>query len=119
TAAMTASRGENAAQNATKPTAPQKSPEMSSLITRFQEVMGRIKALEAQKAPGAAALKHATIAAGNLSTSAKGIVAANAALDKVVRQLTDLKAKLDKATAATGVGKSGAPAHDGKKLADE
>ena len=99
--------------------APQKSPEMASLIGRFQEVMGRIKALEAQKAPGATALKLATIAAGNLSTSAKGIVAANAALDKVVRQLTDLKAKLDKATAATGVGKSGAPAHDGKKLADE
>ena len=48
TAAMTAGRGENAAQNATKPAAPQKSPEMSSLITRFQEVMGRIKALEPQ-----------------------------------------------------------------------
>ena len=119
TAAMRAGRGENAAQNATKPPAPQKSPEMSSLIGRFQEVMGRIKALEAQKAPGATALKLATIAAGNLSTSAKGIVAANAALDKVVGQLTDLKAKLDKAAAATGARKPDTPAHDGKKLADE
>jgi hypothetical protein len=57
---------------------------MTSLITRFQEVMGRIKALETGKVPGATALKLATIAAGNLSTSPKGIVAANAALDKVV-----------------------------------
>jgi len=128
TAAMTAGRGENAAQNATKPAppqnatkpaAPQKSPEMSSLITRFQEVMGRIKALEAQKAPGATALKLATIAAGNLSTSAKGIVAANAALDKVIGQITDLKAKLDKAVTGNGAGEANAPAHDGKKLADE
>jgi hypothetical protein len=90
---------------------------MTSLIARFQEVMGRIKALEAQKIPGAAALKLATIAAGNLSTSPKGIVAANAALDKVVKQVADLKAKLDKAV--SGKGAEQAVPHDGKKLADE
>jgi hypothetical protein len=97
---------------------------MTSLITRFQEVMGRIKSLEAAKVPGAAALKLATIAAGNLSTSPKGIVAANAALDKVVKQIADLKAKLDQAEAGKPeAGKGGAdeapPQNDGKKLADE
>ena len=71
-----------------------KSPEMTSLVARFQELMGRIKALEASKAPDAGALKKATIAAGNLSTSPKGIVDANAALDRVEAQIADAKRKL-------------------------
>jgi hypothetical protein len=125
TAAMTPGKGAVTPPTATKPDARPKSPEMTSLIARFQEVMGRIKGLEAGKVPGAAALKLATIAAGNLSTSPKGIVAANAALDKVVKQIADLKAKLDQAQAGKAeVGKDGAKEavpqqHDGKKLADE
>ena len=119
TTAMTAGAGANTPPTATKPDARPKSPEMASLITRFQEVMGRIKALEADKVPGAAALKLATIAAGNLSTSPKGIVAANAALDTVVKQIADLKAKLDKAAAGKGGADEAAPQADGKKLADE
>jgi hypothetical protein len=66
---------------------PARSPEMASLVARFQEVMGRIKALEASKAPEAGALKMATIAADKLSTSPKGIVAAGAALDQVEAQI--------------------------------
>ena len=93
--------------------APAKSPEMASLVARFQEVMGRIKALEALKAPQAGALKKATIAAGNLSTSPKGIVSANAALDKVEAQIVDAKLKLADTRPAEA-----APA-DGKKLAAE
>ena len=119
TSAMTAGGGVNTPPTATKPDARPKSPEMASLIARFQEVMGRIKALEAGKVPGAAALKLATIAAGNLSTSPKGIVAANAALDKVVKQLADLKAKLDKADAGKRGADEAAPQSDGKKLAEE
>ena len=119
TSAMTAAGGVNTPPTATKPDARPKSPEMTSLITRFQEVMGRIKGLEAGKVSGATALKLATIAAGNLSTSPKGIVAANAALDKVVKQLADLKAKLDKADAGKGGADEAAPQADGKKLADE
>jgi hypothetical protein len=131
TAAMAAGANARVAPAAAKPEAKPKSAEMTSLIARFQEVMGRIKALEAKKIPGAAALKLATIAAGNLSTSAKGIVAANAALDKVVKQVADLKAKLDQAEAGaarrdtgkpdagTGTADQAPPQHDGKKLADE
>lgn len=137
TAEMTAAKSTAPTPAAGKPEAKPKSPEMTSLIARFQEVMGRIKSLEANRIPGAAALKLATIAAGNLSTSPRGIVAANAALDKVVKQLADLKAKLDKASgdaaakpqaarpdsAQAGAGKGAAdtPAepHDGKRLADE
>ena len=70
------------------------SAEMKTLVARFQAVMARIKALEASKAPDAGALKKATIAAGNLSTSPKGIVQANAALDQVEAQIEDAKLKL-------------------------
>lgn len=63
------------------------SAEMKALVARFQEVMGRIKALPPALATTAAALKKAAIAAGNLSTSAKGIVLANAALATVEAQL--------------------------------
>lgn len=66
---------------------PEQSPEMKSLVARFQQAMGRIKALEASKATEAGALKKATIAAGNLSAGPKGIVAANAALDLVEAQI--------------------------------
>jgi len=95
-----------------------KSPEMTSLVARFQELMGRIKALEASKAPDAGALKKATIAAGNLSTSPKGIVAANAALDQVEAQITDAKRKLTETQPGQAAPADGA-SPDGKKLASE
>jgi hypothetical protein len=69
------------------------SPEMKALIARFQGVMVDIKALEAAQAPEAAALKKAAVAAGNLSTSARGVLQANAALDQVEAQVRDAKAK--------------------------
>ena len=97
---------------------PAKSPEMQSLVTRFQELMGRIKALEARKAPEAADLKKASVAAGNLATSPKGIVAANAALDKVEAQIEDAKLKLADAKPAPDAATDGAVA-DGKTLASE
>ncbi len=119
TRAMLTNGGAGAAgESAAAPQAPPKAPEMKSLIARFQEVMGRIKALEAKKAPEAGALKKAAIAAGNLSTSPKGIVAANAALDKVEAQIEDAKLKLAEAQPAEGAPKDGAAA-DGKKLASE
>jgi hypothetical protein len=78
------------------------SPEMKALIARFQRVMTDIKALEVPQAPEAAGLKKAAIAAGNLSTSAKGIVQANAALDAVEARVRDAKAKAGSSAANAG-----------------
>ena len=68
------------------------SPAMEALVTRFRATMARIKALEAAGSPQAAALKRAAIDAGNMSTSAPGIVRANAALDKVEAELVTAQA---------------------------
>ncbi len=117
TAAMLAKAGGAGGSVATRD-APAKAPEMKSLVSRFQEVMGRIKALEAGKAPETGELKKAAIAAGNLSTSPKGIVAANAALDKVEAQIADAKRKLADAQTANMASKDGAPP-DRKKMASD
>jgi hypothetical protein len=98
--------------------APAKSPEMQSLVVRFQKVMERIKALEAGKAPEAGELKKATIAAGNLSTGPKGIVGANAALDQVEARIADARAKLGAAPSGGADAAEGAPP-DGRKLAGD
>lgn len=70
-------------------------PDMKALVARFQNVIGQIKGLESAKVPGAAALKKAAIAAGNLATSPEGIVQANASLAQVEAQLQDVKPKAD------------------------
>ncbi len=85
-----------------------KSPEMQTLIARFQQVMATIRTLEADKLPQSAALKKAAIAAGNLSTSPKGIVQANAALDQVEAQIEDAKGERDDALAAKDAASAGA-----------
>ena len=69
------------------------SPEMAALVTRFRATMARIKTLEAAGSPQAAALRRAAIDAGNMSTSAPGIVRANAALDKVEADLAIAQAQ--------------------------
>ena len=51
TTAMTAGAGANTPPTATKPDARPKSPEMTSLIARFQEVIGRIRRSRPTRCP--------------------------------------------------------------------
>jgi hypothetical protein len=125
TRAMLAAAGKGAppgspaeSEHAPAKSAPAQAPGMKELVARFQAVMVRIKSLEAAKAPQAGALKKATIAAGNLSTSPKGIVQAHAALDQVEAQIEDAKRIFAESQAPKG-SPSGGALPDAGKLASE
>lgn len=79
-----------------------KSPAMQTLLTRFQLAMVRIRTLDAARTPEAPALKQAAIDAGNLSTSAQGVVLANEALAKVEAQLDAVERRQAASDASTG-----------------